>query len=148
MIIIRPFFVLIISNFEKMLQHLPGLCKQSKNINKLCKFCIKSMKMCQQLLKSYAKLRTMHKTAGRGCCCYWFRCKGNVTTIIRPHMCPWYGSPHSHGDVEVREGFRTSPGSVCRMQGSSYSPKQLSNAHLVVLKYSHGRHIEVFLGSP
>ena len=46
----------IISNYEKLLQNLPGLCKQSKNIKKFSKFCIKSKKKCfWKLCKNYSR---------------------------------------------------------------------------------------------
>ena len=58
----RPFF--IISNYAKVLQNLPRLYKQSKNINKLCKFWIKSKKIALKVPTIFKKLCTMHKTAG------------------------------------------------------------------------------------
>ena len=40
----------MITNYAKLLQNLPQLCKQSKNINELCKFCIKPKKNCFKML--------------------------------------------------------------------------------------------------
>ena len=44
--------LLIISNCVKLLQNLPGFCKQFKNINKLCKFCIKCKKFALKCAKT------------------------------------------------------------------------------------------------
>ena len=50
----RPFF--IISNYAKVLQNLPGLYKQSKNTNKLYKFCIKSKKIAVKSANNFQKI--------------------------------------------------------------------------------------------
>ena len=63
MIIMGPFF--IISNYVKLIQSMPWLCKSFKNIDKSCKFCIKSEKIAlkwsdifwkiMQYMRNYAR---------------------------------------------------------------------------------------------
>ena len=54
----RPLF--IISNYAKLLQNMPGLCKFCITFKKI------ALKCANNFEKKYAKLCTMRKTAGTG----------------------------------------------------------------------------------
>ena len=61
---INDSYAALFDNF-KLCKTAPGLCKWSKNINKLCKFCIKSKKIALKCSNNFEKLCMMHKLRGQ-----------------------------------------------------------------------------------